>query len=346
MNAGEPLRVLVVDDSAMFRHFLSKTVESLEGVKLVGTASDGDDAIRKIREGKPDLVTLDLEMPGKDGLATLRAIRAQGLTTRVVMLSALGGESRTVEALCLGAEDFLVKPNGHDSQQKLRDLLASKVLQFKKTSAHRKERMSTASTKSRETGTRSATQMVVIGVSTGGPNALAEMLPVIPRNFPIPIVLVQHMPPLFTRMLAERLNSKCNVTVHEAQEGMPLLPGNLYIAPGDHHLVLAGTALNPVARLHQGPHENGCRPAADVLFRSAAQMYKQGCLAVIMTGMGKDGLEGTRQIVQEQGYALAQDQASCVVWGMPRFVTEQGLAHEIHPLSRLGPRICEIVMKR
>ena len=396
MSNVAPLKVLVVDDSPLFRHYLSKTFESLPDVEVVGTAVDGDDALRKIRSKNPDLVTLDIDMPGKDGLATLRAIQEEGLITRVVMVSANGGERKTVEALCLGAEDFFLKPSGPEGQSRFRDLLACKILEFRQAPTlrtSRTERAEAARTERTERAEAARTErteraevaraesvrseattpttptkiairaptkpilngnstgrgpfhVVVIAVSTGGPNALGEMLPSLPHPLPVPIVIVQHMPPLFTKMLAERLDSKCRATVREAEEGAPFLPGDIYIAPGDYHLTIGGTSLKPVARLNHDPHVNGCRPAADLLFQSAARIFKSGCLAVVMTGMGKDGFEGTRQIVEAGGYALAQDQASCVVWGMPRFVIEAGLAHEVHSLSRLGKGLGDILLRR
>jgi two-component system chemotaxis response regulator CheB len=333
------VKVLVVDDSAVFRRALTRAFTALPGVEIVGTANEGNEALQKIRSLTPDLVTLDLEMPGMDGLTTLRLMREQGLNNRVVVLSALGGERRTVEALCLGADDFIQKPNSAESMETLRKVLHRAVEQF----APRKA-LGTPGRVARSTAPRTnPIELVVIGVSTGGPNALPAVLAQLPANLRVPVLIVQHMPPTFTRLLAERLNSKCSIAVSEAVDQEPLRPGQVYIAPGDFHLEVVGTSRAAKIQLHRGPHENGCRPAADVLFRSAAKVYGGRCLSVVMTGMGRDGLEGVRALAAHGGHCLAQDQETCAVWGMPRFIVENRLAHEVLPPAELGRRIAELV---
>lgn len=316
--------VLVVDDSAVCRQAIERVLGGHSEIVVRGTAHNGREALEKIRQLQPDLVTLDLEMPELDGLSVLREIRRQGLRPRVLVVSGRGGERRTMEALCLGAEDFLVKPSGADSLDQLRHTLLPKVLQFGPPSpAPQPPQAPRQGQGLRPTDV----EAVVIGVSTGGPDALARLLPLLPARLKVPVLVVQHMPPQFTPLLAERLGRLCSLPVGQPRQGEPLAPGHIYLAPGDFHMEIAG--VSPRIQLQQGPAEHGCRPAADVLFRSAARCYGAGCLAVVLTGMGRDGLEGTRQIVQAGGQALAQDRKSCVVWGMPRLVVEEGLAVEL-----------------
>jgi two-component system chemotaxis response regulator CheB len=180
---------------------------------------------------------------------------------------------------------------------------------------------------------------LVIGVSTGGPNALADLLPALPASFPVPVLIVQHMPPLFTRLLAERLDARCALKVKEGKSGEAVPPGTIYLAPGDWHMVVDGTRADPRIALHQGPPENSCRPAADVLFRSVAATYGSGTLGVVLTGMGRDGLRGAERIVEAGGRLLVQDEATSVVWGMPGFVAEAGLAEEVLPLGEIAAAI-------
>lgn len=340
MLTQSKLKVLVVDDSAVFRRALTRAFTALPGVELVGTANEGSEALQKIRSLAPDLVTLDLEMPGMDGLTTLKLMREQGFCKKVVVLSALGGERRTVEALCLGADDFIQKPSSANAMETLSLLLQRAVDQF----TTRRAPAIAAPRPPRPVTRRTVPiEVVVLGVSTGGPNALPETLAQLPANLPVPVLIVQHMPATFTRLLAERLNSKCAISISEAIDQEPLRPGQVYIAPGNFHMEVVGTSKSAKIHLHQGPHENGCRPAADVLFRSAAELYGDRCLSVVMTGMGKDGLEGVRALAARGGLCLAQDQESCAVWGMPRFIVENRLAHEVLPPAELGRRIAELV---
>lgn len=336
------LRVLVVDDSPLFRRAVARALGGLPDVDLLGTATDGQDALDKILQLAPDLITLDLEMPGMDGLTLLRALREQRLKTRVLMLSAHGGEKRTVEALCLGAEDYLLKPRGGaaGSQKELQELLRTKLGQF--NPSPRPLPVRPPDQRGPGQPRRFQVGVTVVGVSTGGPNALAELLNQFRRPLRVPLLIVQHMPATFTPLLAERLNDKALMPVREVRDGERLLPGQVYLGPGNYHFEVRGPLATPTARLTQGPLENGCRPAADVLFRSAAQLFGAGCLAVVMTGMGKDGLAGCQAVFEAGGCCLAQDRESSVIWGMPRSVIESGLAREIH-LERLGSQIEHIV---
>jgi len=336
------MKVLVVDDSAVFRRALTRALGALPGVELVGTAKEGGEALQKIKSLSPDLITLDLEMPGVDGLTTLRRMREQGLNHRVLVLSALGGERRTVEALCLGADDFIPKPTSPDGMDSLHQLLGRAVEQF-----HGKKAPPAGLTRlPKAAPSAQSIELVVIGVSTGGPNALPDTLAQLPVDLPVPVLIVQHMPANFTRLLAERLNSKCPIAVTEALDQERLRPGQVYIAPGDFHLEVVGSPQNARLRLQQEPHEHGCRPAADVLFRSAARVFGGRCLSVVMTGMGRDGLEGVRALAARGARCLAQNQESCAVWGMPRFIVENGLAHEVLGPADLGRRIAELTKPR
>ncbi|MBT9588569.1 chemotaxis-specific protein-glutamate methyltransferase CheB [bacterium] len=337
MTFPDKLRVLVVDDSAMFRRAITRALGEMPEVHKIDTAVDGEEALLKIKGLQPDVVTLDLEMPGMDGLATLRELRQQGLRTRVLVVSAYGGEKRVVEALCLGAEDFILKPVSKPDGPRptLKALLEGK---FRKLFRPQSPALGVAPISTAP----APVALVVMGVSTGGPNALAEILPQMTRPVAVPIVIVQHISADFIPLLAERLRSKCSMPLHEAEANQVLQPGNIYLVPGNYHMEVTGTQDSPRAHLSQGPTENGCRPAADVLFRSAARLFGPECLAVVMTGMGKDGLAGCRAIVAAGGRCIAQDRESCVVWGMPRLVTEAGLACEV-PLAQIGHRIMEMV---
>jgi two-component system chemotaxis response regulator CheB len=338
---GSKLRILVVDDSLTFRGILSRVLGQLPDVDVVATAQDGEDALTKIRQYQPDLVTLDMEMPKLDGLATLKAIKELGLRTKVLVLSAFGGEKHTVEALFLGAWDFLQKPSGSRSGfEELRQVLQEKVQQF----LHHKSSPSLRPPSKRVAPVVNfRTDLVLIAVSTGGPNALAEVLAQLKPPCRVPVLIVQHMPAEFTRLLAERLAAKCALPVHEVTDGVTLLSGNIYLAKGDYHFEVCGSRSRPIARLHQGPSEHGCRPAADRLFISSAKLFPSSCLAVVLTGMGKDGCEGSRAVVQGGGYCIAQNQETSTVWGMPRFVVEAGLAREVLPLQQIGLRLNDFV---
>lgn len=341
------VRVLIVDDSAVVRRLIEDLLGDIPGIEVVGTASNGSIALQKIERLQPDAVTLDLEMPVMDGLETLRSLRDRGSTVRVVMFSTLterGGHA-TLEALSLGADDYVTKPalmsSSDTALTNLKQELSSKLLQFfVKRLAHGGQ-----NTKRARMAFRPAKiDVVAIGVSTGGPAALAQVLASLPRTFPCPIVITQHMPPMFTKLLAERLASKSQIRVEEAAEGSCLEPGLALIAPGGHHLKLrsAGAAVRVV--IDDGPPENSCRPAVDVMLRSVAQTYGRNSLVVMLTGMGRDGLRGTRELKEAGAAVLAQDRASSVVWGMPGYVVEAGLADIVADIADIGPTITALTL--
>jgi two-component system chemotaxis response regulator CheB len=334
------IRVLVVDDSVVFRQLVSKELAEDSSIEVVGTAANGRIALQRLTQVNPDIVILDVEMPELDGLETLRELRKTHPRLPVIMFSALTerGAKATLDALALGATDYFAKPAGpgglESSLQVIRDQLLPEIKAICKRSAPLP-----ATHRARAPGPSAVVDVVAIAVSTGGPNALAELFAKLPGNFPVPLLIVQHMPPMFTRLLAERLSAKGALPVEEGRSGTMLKPAQAWVAPGDHHMIVIRDGLNVRLGLNQDPPENSCRPAADVLFRSVACVYGAGALAVVMTGMGQDGLRGCEAIAQAGGRVIVQDEASSVVWGMPGFVARAGLAEQVLPLSAIAPEI-------
>ena len=344
MAHGRRTRIFIVDDSAVVRSLLRTVISADPSLEVAGTAADGAAALQAIDSVSPDLVLLDVEMPNIDGLETLRKLRSRAFSKPVVMVSSVTqrGARVTIEALASGASDYVTKPAGQSDRETAVRVLAQDLLPkiqalTVSASAPLMRSASTAST------TASATpSVVVIGVSTGGPGALDVLLSAFPQGFPLPILVVQHMPELFTGPLAERLNQRCSIPVREAWDRAPVVPGTIYLARGNWHMEIMGAssaALPPALHLHQGPLESHCRPAVDVLFRSAAAIFGAGTLAVVLTGMGSDGLAACRIIRARGGIVLAQDQATSVVWGMPGAVTQAGLAQRVLPLSSIAREI-------
>lgn len=367
-----PLKVLIVEDSATMRRMLGEVFLGDSSIKVVGTAANGKIGLTLVESLQPDLITLDVEMPEMDGLTMLTELRKTHRRLPVIMVSTVTarGASATLEALSRGANDYVTKPSGQsnarDSIANLKAQLIPRVKAFCAAGAPAttppvpgtRSTLASRSTlrpsspglrplpsaapavpaRSPLVRPRSANMRVdvlAVASSTGGPNALEMFLGALPSNFPVPIVLVQHMPPLFTKMLSERLDGKSSITVHEAQAGMTLQAGHAYIAPGDFHMTIDDDGPGVRVKLNQAAPENSCRPAADVLFRSVAAVYRERALAVVLTGMGNDGLKGSEEIVKAGGEVLAQDQATSVVWGMPGAVTTAGLTSEVLPLERL-----------
>ncbi|HTB97268.1 MAG TPA: chemotaxis response regulator protein-glutamate methylesterase [Terracidiphilus sp.] len=352
MRKAQTRRILVVDDSTVVRSLLRSAIASDPGLELAGMAADGASALSMIDSVRPDLVLLDVEMPVLDGLATLRRLRAAGHRLPVIMCSSLTrrGAQVTVDALSSGATDYVAKPetcNGASSQSFVQDLLGKIRALTLSVFAHSIVPAIPASAASRRS-TTSPASIIVIGVSTGGPAALQAILPHLPADYPLPILVVQHMPELFTRMLAERLSRSCLLPVVEASEGDLVLPGRVAIARGNWHLEIisssrAGSA--PTLHLSQSSQENHCRPSVDVLFRSAAAAFGSGVQAVLLTGMGSDGLAGARIVRSLGGSILAQDQATSAVWGMPGAVVHAGLTDRVLPLHAIGQEILRVASK-
>ncbi len=346
------IRVLVVDDAVVVRKMVSDVISSDPSLEVAGTAANGKIALAKIPQINPDLVTLDVEMPEMNGLETVSAIRKIYPKLPIIMFSTLTqrGAETTIEALARGANDYVTKPANVGSVteaiQSLREQLLPKikvwcqnVLSPTSSTVKTQSQPIKSSFVKSNSSVSSKVQIVAIGVSTGGPNALAVVLPEIPKDFPVPIVIVQHMPPVFTKLLAERLSSQSQIDVVEASEGDMVRPGFAYIAPGNYHMVLRRSGGNVTIGLNQGPPENSCRPAVDVTFRSVVELYGSGTLGIILTGMGQDGFRGCEKIRAANGQIITQDEQSSVVWGMPGFVTRAGLADKVLPLNEIAPEI-------
>jgi two-component system chemotaxis response regulator CheB len=353
LQPGERIRVLVVDDSVVIRRLVTHALEQDPALIVVGTASNGAIALQRIPQFNPDVLTLDIEMPEMDGLETLRHVRRDYPELRVIMFSTLTerGASVTLEALSLGAHDYVAKASNEGSldrsMARLREELIPKIKQFFNMPAtHRvAARQETARIPTPAPawrGTNVRPKVVVIGVSTGGPTALGAILPELPAGFPLPILMVQHMPPLFTRLLAERLHATCHVPVQEAIQGQSVEAGKILIAPGDFHMKVVTKGGRIQVLLDQSPHQNSCRPAVDALFSSIGEVYGGAVVAVILTGMGQDGLRGA-QILKAHGASIvAQDEASSVVWGMPGAVVHAGIADRVLPLDQVVPEILRL----
>jgi two-component system chemotaxis response regulator CheB len=324
------VRVLVVDDSAVVRRLVTAALSEDPGVEVVGVAAHGREALDRIPELAPDLLTLDVEMPTMDGLQTLAALRAQGLTMPVIMLSSHTerGAAATLDSLLRGAKDYVTKP--HDlsgsgaAVQRLRAELLPRIHALCPDPA-----VVPPSTGKKSPASRAG--LLVVAASTGGPQALLDFFEALPAPFPVPVAVVQHMPALFTRALADRLSDRVAHRVHEAQDGDLLRPGGVWIAPGNRHLEIHRHGGDLQARIQDGAPENGCRPSADVLFRSAVRALGDSVVAVVLTGMGHDGETGARALHAAGGLIYAQDEPSSVVWGMPGAIVRAGIAHAVLP---------------
>ena len=349
------IRVLVVDDAVVMRKMITDVLARDPQIEVAGTAANGKIALQKLPQTNPDLVTLDVEMPEMDGLATLREIRKTYPKLPVIMFSTLTakGATTTLDALTFGATDYVTKPANVGSVGEGIQRLESELVP--KIKAHCRHLRSDgppgehtqfiSRLKPVPLAPRTVSRpvdLVCIGTSTGGPNALAEVFKSFPKDFPVPIVIVQHMPPMFTALLAERLGAGSQIKFFEGQHGQQILPGCAYIAPGGKHMEVKRDGLKTILQLHEGPPENSCRPAVDVLFRSAVNAYGATALGVILTGMGQDGLRGCQLLRERGGYIIAQDEKSSVVWGMPGCVAQAGIADSIIPLDR----VCNEVVRK
>lgn len=380
------IRVLVVDDTIVYRKIVSDALKEMPDVEVVGSATNGKTALSRIVSLKPDLVTLDIEMPEMNGIEVLEQIRVQNLPTTAVMLSTLTqkGSEMTIKALELGAFDFIPKPDQGtmaENRQKISDALKPIVETFKRQkrvsippittlrptqdrrapSPAPEKRLARSDTTATPSFTKSSpllptvsqfkrpstpSAIIGIGISTGGPKALAVMMPMLSPKLNVPIVVVQHMPPVFTQSLAKSLNAKCALEVKEAEDGEPLKPGTVYIAPGGSQMKIVAGADGKIRRIKitDDPPENSCKPSVDYLFRSIADHYIGRATGVIMTGMGSDGTRGLQLMKKNGSVVIAQDKESCTVYGMPKEPTESGLADIVVPLEKIAEAIIKTVM--
>jgi len=342
---SERIRVLVVDDSALMRKLIPAILARDSSIEVVGTAMDGAFALKKIEELKPDVVTLDLEMPRMDGMETLRLImRRAPLPVVLFSTHSKEGGYATLKALAFGAVDFVTKPKdaaaGHLEQ--IADQLIAKIKVAKRAAGRKLPPAVVEEAAAPRKGARSALpprRVIAIGISTGGPNALQFVLSQIPADFQSTIVIVQHMPEGFTEMFAKRLDECCALEVHEARSGDLLLAGRVLICPGNRHMMVRRMPRGDMVVLSDGPPVNGHRPSADVLFHSVAQEFGLTAVGILMTGMGDDGAEGLGAIKAAGGMTIAQSEDTCVVSGMPRAAILKGYASKIVPLDGLGAHL-------
>jgi two-component system chemotaxis response regulator CheB len=370
------LRILVVDDTIVYRKAVSDILAEIPGVEVVGIAHNGKIAMSKIASLKPDLLTLDIEMPEMNGLEVLAELQKNHPGVGAIMLSTLtaDGSDMTMKALELGAFDFILKPQSSANQQEGKAQIKTALQPMLEAFRHSRNASSLLGTKGvftsktiltqkpnsmlrpqsptgpgnippRPSARRGKSEIVTIGISTGGPNALSQMLPLLPGDLGVPVVIVQHMPPVFTKSLAASLDAKCALTVKEAQEAEPIQANTVYIAPGGKQMKLVASAdgRNRIIKLTNDPPENSCRPSVDYLFRSVGDYYVGRTTAVIMTGMGSDGTKALQLLKQKGALIIAQNEATCVVYGMPKAPIEQGLVDVIAPLNKIADEITKSV---
>ncbi|GAB47521.1 protein-glutamate methylesterase/protein-glutamine glutaminase [Mobilicoccus pelagius] len=368
---GPKIRVLICDDSIVIRRLITDVLKADDEIEVVGTAVNGKNALDKLPMLKPDIMTLDVEMPVMDGLQTLVEVRKRDKKLPIIMFSTLTerGAGATLDALERGASDYVTKPANVGSVSESMEAVRSQLIpKIKSLTGHapmppRRARPAFGGEPPRgadapgaaagaagpagpitTAGRSGKVDLVAIGVSTGGPDALTTVIQHLPGNLPVPIVVTQHMPPVFTQLFAQRLDSKSALKVVEARNGEPVTPGKVLIAPGDYHMRLKRSGDIVTAVLDQGPQENYCRPAVDPMFRSAAEVYGGNVLSVIMTGMGQDGHRGADPILRAGGSLLVQDEATSVVWGMPGAAVAAGLPCDIIPLPQLPEAITSRAM--
>jgi two-component system chemotaxis response regulator CheB len=365
------VRVLIVDESAAYGRVMKDAFETIAGVEVSGLCRNGRIALDRMRAEAPDLVTLDIDSPVLDGLGVLETIRREGIKTAAIMVGAPDGCARglTLRTRELGALDLVEKFQSGSAQENVR-ALRERLIPLVASAAHRKEvqtilrgapatkpiaagpvavrsgepKRTSGPECSHEPVRRAKPAMVLIGVSTGGPEALTKLIPALPQDLRVPVLIVQHMPPLFTDGLAQKLDSCSALHVKVAETGETAQPGHVYIAPGGKHLkVMAGAQGEIVLRVTMDPPENNCRPAVDVLFRSAAVAFPGLCVSVILTGMGRDGTLGLRELRTSGTIAIAQDEASCTVFGMPKEAIVAGLVDIVAPLTSIASEIVKAV---
>lgn len=345
---SERKRVLLVDDAVVVRKVLAQAIAQDPALEVAATAVNGRIALAKFPTLQPDIVLLDIEMPEMNGLETVRELRKLDTRVPIIMFSTLTerGAAVTLEALALGATDYVTKPSNLDGtatlEAILRELLPKIRALCRLPCSHSilpAQPLSLSAAPISHPRVFSPAKIVAIGVSTGGPDALARVLPHLPATLSAPVLIAQHMPPIFTNMLAARLSAKSELQVRECVSGEPISTGSAVIAPGDFHMVVQQENGVVLLKTHQGPRENFCRPSVDVLFRSVAQIYGERALAIVLTGMGQDGLRGCEMLRNAGARVIVQDEVSSVVWGMPGFVARAGLADKVLPLDQIAQEI-------
>lgn len=343
----EKVRVLIVDDAVLARKVIADSLSDDPTIEVVGTASNGRLALQRLDSTPPDVLILDFEMPEMDGLATIDAVRQRFPKLPIVMCSAFTNEgaAQTLEALARGANDYVAKPSRTRNIEEAKSILRRDLVPKIHALCGIEAEKAVEAAPSRGTGAvpRVSIDVIAIGSSTGGPNALAAVLPELSERFALPILITQHMPKVFTALLANRLASQSKIKVIEAAPGMRPVAGHAYIAPGGFHLIARRADDGVVLDLTEEAPENSCRPSVDVMLRSVVDVYGEHVLAVILTGMGQDGLRGCELVRRAGGIVLAQDKPTSVVWGMPGAVTEAGVAHAVAPISDIAPMIERIV---
>ena len=358
-NSASPIRVLVVDDSAVVRGILGRMVDAQDDMHVATTATNGSDALDALRLQEIDVVLLDIEMPVMDGLTALPLICQRHPRARVLVTSSLTHQSAsvTMRALALGAVDYVHKPSARDGGVCGVETAAAGIIAKIRAVAQTDSKRARNSSLRRDSdgaavrSTRTAQpvgdfepQVLALAASTGGPNALAVVIAGLPRDFPLPVLVTQHMPPIFTTMFAQRLARESNLPCDEARDGEALQPGRVYVAPGDHHMTVfsAGIAFTPALHITSDPPEHHCRPAADPMLRTAAQTFPNGVLAVVLTGMGEDGRQGCEAVAAAGGRIIVQDETTSVVWGMPGGVVASGIPCSILPLQTISAHVVSL----
>lgn len=346
------LTVLIADDSALYRQMLQNVLHRIPNVEIVGTAVDGVDAVAQVLELRPDVITLDIQMPKLDGLGVLRQLRARGSRTKAIMVSSLtiDGAPATVDALMEGAFDVIPKPVGvdpHVARASIHEALIEKLAALVDSGIPSADSAGAAAARRLVAGSGAPTvDAIAIGTSTGGPRALRDVIPLLPADLPVPVLVVQHMPAGFTTSLANRLNELSPLRVREATHGDVVETGNVFVAAGGWHLMVERKQAGVRCVLDAGPLRHGCRPSFDVLLETMVALYGGKTLAVVMTGMGQDGLAGCRAVKRAGGSVITQSPEGCAVYGMPKAVAEAGLSDAILPVGSIAEAITAYTRSR